>query len=167
MVGGEESDQSWKKWKKNKLKEKSACSDGCYWQRQTDPLTKNVWEKEWTRRPQRPPRSSSHKLCVCLRVCVILMTDCLCLYGVKAGFKKVLNLPRYHHSSAHTHPKAQKPSLFLSIYLYNTAEESHNKRLWKWFWWVANTGSHPSLNSCGMLSLFSYPLFILIHTILY
>lgn len=123
MVGVEEYDQSRKKWKKNKLKEKSACSDGCCWQRQTDPLTKNVWEKEWTRRPERPPRSSSHKVCVCL--CVSLMTDCLCLYGVKAGLEKVLNLPWYHHSSVHTHPGPQKPSFFLSILPWSPAACFH------------------------------------------
>ncbi len=91
---------------KKKLKQNSACSYSCCWQRQADRLTKDVRpERERTWRPERPPRSSSHKVCVIL---ALFMTYCLCLCGVRQALKRYWTshgtiAHSLMHTRAHTH----------------------------------------------------------------
>lgn len=70
----------------------------CCWQRQADPLTKDIQhERHRTWRPARPPRSSSHKVHVCLSL-VLLMTYCLNFEESGQALK------RYWNSHNSTHP---------------------------------------------------------------
>lgn len=124
-------------------------------------------ERERTWRPDRPPRSSSHKVCVSVCVCVcfssaLLMTDCLC--GVRQDLKRywtshgtVTQAPTTH---PHTHPGAPKPSYSLFICLWNAAGGNHTGKIWKCCWWVVRSESHPSLKSSRMRFYCSSPLFI-------
>lgn len=68
-MGGEEGEGAMTGANGDEVKEKSACSQSCCWQRQADPLTKDV-------RPERAHMEASEAtkecgyVCVCARACV-------------------------------------------------------------------------------------------------
>lgn len=151
MLQGAESDQRWNKQQKNKLKEKSVRSHSCCWQRQADPLTKDVWpERECKWRPERSPRSSSHKVCVCQLSSINDSPGRLCK-GIGPPLVPSLRHTyacAYPHIHPHTHPGAQTPFFFpFHLFVKPTAGESHWGEIWKWSWWVGCSGSHPSFKS--------------------
>lgn len=132
---------------KNKLKERSACSYSCCWQRQAGPLNKDeLPERERTWRPERPPRSSSHKVCMC--VCQLSsINDLLPLplwspgrlwKGI--GLPMVPSLKHTHHTHMHTSWGSNTFLFPFHLSVKHTAGKSHRRGIWKWGWWVAYSG---------------------------
>lgn len=82
-------------------------------------------ESECSWRPGRPPRNSSHTVCVC--VLGSLMTYCFCLCGVQA-------LKRYwtsHGERTHIHTHSSSIFLFpFHLSIKHTVGESHGREIW-------------------------------------